>query len=501
MAETATAAAPTNPPATAAPAPKPGAMERIIGSRLRQGTTQEPKEELPAKPPEGTPTKETPAAAQPAVTPPPPNEEVKPAKRTIRRAKAYEDVPPPVDNAAAKLAEAADKLSKVAEKVVAHQPAPEPTLDLSQEEQKQLRVLEAMGEMDKTRFGHLAGNAKRFLTDFPKAEEKWSEKFQAEWTRKNGENFDSDEARDAAYNEAYGSAHEKFVRSERAKYKLEYSDDEFVEGAAYLREKPLREKQERTERELQAIREKQAAEATQGSARTKSSEAIADLSVQLGKVNAEFDGLLNEDGTPNEDAAKKVKDAKTVLPILTEASKHASAFAEAAVVVERGGESKLAPLVFGAIRKYEEEKLASAPNEQDEQGRTFTTVEKYAKMKPEEQAKHWIVDAERLIAFSNDKLLEMAMNSIKAKRDEAAEIRKALMEEYGITEEQAAALAAKKNANAPAAAPAKPVTAKPPMATTTDGKPGTAAPASNGSSWFADRFKQPVIAGGLTQSG
>lgn len=493
-------------------------MDKAIGSRLRGGT--KPAETKPAETPAAKP-ETPPAAAKPGETKPgettPPAPPAAPAKRVIKRAAGYEDTK--VTDTVTKLADVATKLGETVEKLstapAAPQP-PQPKLDLTEEEQDQIKVLEAMGEMDKARYGHLADSARKFITELPAAQEKWETKFKADWEKKNPtDKFDSEQEREEAFTDAREGAYDKFVEAERKKHKLEYSEREFDRGVLYLEKKPLQEQLAAQQKEIERLTRSTRQQEALPVAKQTASAAVLDLSSQFGKTE-EFTGLIGEDGAINEEALGKLEHSKVVRPIVETMVIKSRNFAEAATVMAHGGtvNKEMADVVLALLDDFEASMVKRPAEEQlDEHGRQFVTRAQFDKLSASKRKEVWQTDPESLIAFVNDELMKNASAAIVGARKKADEDLTEVAAAMGMTlEEMKAKMKAKGNGTpappapkpgettpATAPKPAETREAKPTMATSTTGTPATAPAPGNGKSFLQSRFGAATVGGGVVQ--
>lgn len=355
-------------------------------------------------------------------------------------------------------------------------------------------MIEAMSEMDPTKYGDLAKNTRRYIQELPEWQTKWEQDFAAEWTKKNGKRFDDDEERDAALAKARDAEFESALEDRRKKYGVNYSERDFKKAERHITTRPLEEKLERAERELQRLSQDKTQRDTEPKAKETADLAVADIAANLkGQLGEEFDGLLDDNGALVPEKAEALPDGPLLQPILEGVTKQAREFAEAAVIAFNGGQTPLAGEVARFCIWAEQKKLQSE-DLLDDKGRTFVSRADYMKMKPAEQAKHWIMDAETAITMRNDEFLGLAKTQIT----EARKVGEKLLERHGVKLGKPRT-AAPEGGTAPAKAPSN-GNGKPAIATSTDGgAPGGKPAANGGNSFMKSRLSQPIIVGGREQ--
>lgn len=349
-----------------------------------------------------------------------PAKKVTPAKKVIRRAAGYEDVPGADRMAAAadKLTEAAEKVSKAAEKPAAPEP---PKLELSAEEKRELEVLSKLEEVfkDKPQYKGIAKRAEKYLAELPKFTEDFEATFLTKWERQNAsKDFDSEDARDTAFNDARSAAFEKEAEKFKAKFNISPEDSDFRRAEIRLETEPVHQELAQAKKQLTALEQKRQREEAVESAKEKSQQAVVDFASQAEKViGEEFKGVVKEDGTLDADKLAEVSDGDIIGEVLTDAAERAKNFAEAAAIAFAGGKNDL----FDQVDEFcfrEEKRIMSLPAEQQIQdGKKFSPRADYMKMTQAERAKHWILDEDTVITRGNDVILAGAKQQIEAERD------------------------------------------------------------------------------------
>lgn len=495
----------TNSTAAPPPDPKANILTPTLAEIMKKGTAAMPaKEEKPAEASAEKAAKEATAKAEEGKTvekkegesSPKEGAETKGVKRVIKRAKGYENVPA-VDKAveaATKAAEAATKAAEVVTKAAeARQPeVKQPEIKLDPEEEKRLKVFEAMGDMDPKRFKDLAANARKYLTEYESRREKFEAKFRADWERRNPDSkFDTEEERNSAFMDAFEAAFEKSEVDVKQKLGVVYTEDDYAEGIVHLRTKEIRDENERLRKEQERLAKIEEDRLIRAEAEQFTGAAVADLASNVkAKVGEDYAAVLGEDGAIDEAALKRLPYGEEVADVVSAALKGAvndsRAMAEAITIFGRGGDTPMRNAVLWLLDTFEQE-MAKKPEEErlDETGRRFVTRAEYQKLTPEQRKERWLMTPDHLVAFANDKLLERAAATIKAERDRVAAIEKKVMERYGI----------KPGENKKAEEQAKQRSEKPPMATSTDARPGAAGAAVSSQDWLKSMMGKTIING------
>lgn len=524
-------------PAAAEPSPEKG-LPPIFQSRLRTGTTQPIEEPKPSgegdkQSAEGKPSTDSAKAkdakagdqpAAPAAGAQPEGDTTKktPAKRTIRVAKDYVDSE--ADRKIGKLTENVDKLASVVEKVAKRdevkEAAKEPQLNLSEEEQRDLAIFEVMAEFG-DEYKKLADSSRKLLTDLPNLERTWEENLRRTWERKHkDDDFESDDAREAAFKRDRDAAYDDFFEQQKKSYGVTFKASDYRDAEVLMVQRkrggaqpaPEVKKLEATVQQLESEKRRKEIEPI---AEETSKMAANDFGVQLGTADTTLAGVIDETGALVKEKLDALPDAEIVEPIVSDAVSRVKDFSswitrafngDDFIAHRRAGmteeqfkaaqmeENKKLDSVYGFCLRVEQDILSRPPEDQVVDGKKFATREAYIHMTPAERAHHWIIDAETVITSANDYILAGAVKQIKAGRDQISKVMERHGTKLGVPRVKAAESQPK-----PAPTPVKAASAKPDMVTSTDTPPSGAGGSGSGSSWAAGRFKERVIASGMTQ--
>lgn len=337
-----------------------------------------------------------------------------PAKRVIKVAKA--DLLPSDPMAAA-----VEKLTGTVEKLVtkaAETPkvATLPDLKLNPREERQMKALELLPELfpDTPEYKGIADRARKFLADRPAFEAKFDEEFKTRWETRNGDKYDTEVEKQAAFTEAREAALAPELAKFRDKFKIDYDDDDMVEARAELRVNPVRKSAEAAEKTAAEFAEQKRLEAVTPLAEEAKQDAITDLRANLEtSLGSEFKDVLKEDGTVNEEALSADPDGDIVSEILGGAVTRAKNFAEAVTRAFNGAETPLIKQVFQFCQAQEKALAGSV----DEHKRPFLPRMEFLKLSKAEQAQHWTLEPDTIIALGNDIIMASAKEDIAAEKE------------------------------------------------------------------------------------
>lgn len=341
---------------------------------------------------------------------------VAPAKKVIRRAAGYEDLP---SEPVTKLAAAADRLSAAAERVEKAAAAPaapkpaEPSDSFTPAQKRELAILATLPEVfaDKPEYKGIDKRAEKYIAELPAFEEKFDKDFAAKWERQNADKtFDSEEARDEAFSDARAIAYEKEHGKFKGKFNIEPDPDDYDKALVKLETKPLEEALSKTQQQLAEREAREHAQLVERAAVEKGASAMIDLSEQAVKIIGEnIKDIFKADGTVDMDKIADVEDGDIIAEALTEAAERAKNFASDVVLFlatpdeRRKGEAYVSNPVY-QFALAQERHLASLPPEKtkDADGKTFARGSDFAKMTKEQREKHWVLDGDTIIALAND---------------------------------------------------------------------------------------------------
>ena len=343
-----------------------------------------------------------------------------PAKRVIKRAKGYEEAPGAVTAAADKLADAAAKLASAAEKVApAGKTEEKPTekqLKLSSAEERYLKAMEVLPELfpDKEQYKDIAARARQFLTELPEFEEKFDTSFRAKWERQNGDKFDDETERENAFKEARDEAFANESERFKAKFKIDYDDDDLIEARVELRARPIEEKAKVAHTAAANVAEEKRVESVIPLAKNAKVSAVEDIRANIAEtLGPEYKGLIGDNGKLDDKVVASIADSDIVSEIVQDGITRAQNFAEAVTLAFSGVNTPLIDQVYQFCVAQEE----SLKGTKDEDGKVFVPRMEFIKMNKQQRAGAWTLEPEMVIAMANDAIMGGVKTKITAEKE------------------------------------------------------------------------------------
>ena len=343
-----------------------------------------------------------------------------PVKRVIKRAKGYEEAPGAVTAAADKLADAAAKLATAAEKVAPPQkPAEKPTekqLKLSSAEERYLKAMEVLPELfpDKEQYKDIAARARQFLSELPEFEEKFDASFRSKWERQNADKFEDDAEREAAFKEARDEAFAGESDRFKAKFRIDYDDDDLIEARVELRARPIEEKAKVAHNAAATVAEEKRVESVIPIAKNAKVSAVEDIRANIAEtLGPEYKGLIGDNGKLDDKVVASISDSDIVSEIVQDGLNRAQNFAEAVTLAFSGVNTPLIDQVYQFCVAQEE----SLKGTKDEDGREFVPRMEFIKMNKQQRAEAWTLEPEMVIAMANDAIMGGVKTKIAAERE------------------------------------------------------------------------------------
>lgn len=257
---------------------------------------------------------------------------------------------------------------------------------LSKKDADKLRVFEEMAKEKSDEYGDLPAQFKAFVAK--------EAKYRAAWEKKNpGEQFDptSDD-------------HEEFYDQNEP----QFEQDDYVDARAELKAS------EAFERKQKAMEEKMSKREREAQFEKTAKEAVADvgdaLATALKGEKTDLKSLASDDPVQ----AKYVREAQGDLENLIE--ELFKVFTPDANSKKFDQENKVHSVLYNQLQGYEDGLLQMEPQETMMGNKRFTTIERFAKMSPEQQARHWTVFLEPKLV--KDYLVQDFSAMVKAKISE-----------------------------------------------------------------------------------
>lgn len=253
---------------------------------------------------------------------------------------------------------------KVAKKLEKQAPKEEKTPDtsgLSKKDADKLRVFEEMAKEKSDEYGNLPAQFKAFVAK--------EAKYRAAWEKKNpGETFDPN-----------SDDHSDFYEQNEPVFE----QDDYVDARAELKSAEL------FDRKQKALEEKMSKREREAQFEKVAKEAVADvgdaLATSLKGEKTDLKTLAAEDPVQ----AKYIKEAQGDLENLV--SELFKVFTPDKNSKPFDGENKVHGVLYNQLQSYEDGLLQMEPQDTMMGNKRFTTIERFAKMSPEQQARHWSV--------------------------------------------------------------------------------------------------------------
>jgi hypothetical protein len=376
--------------------------EPKVEEKPAEDTSEDPEpEEKPAKP-------EKKAKAEPEK-----DAEEKPKKPRKQRVEPEDEDDDVVD----RIEKGFDKVAKKLEKQAPKEEKADPN-GLSKRDADKLRVFEEMAKEKGDEYGDLPAQFKSFVAK--------EAKYKAAWEKKNpGETFNPDD-------------HEEFYDQNSP----QYEDDDYVDTRAELKASEAFERKQKAQDEKAAKREREAQ--FEKSAKEAVSDVGDALATALKGEKTDLKSLASEDPVQ----AKYVREAQGELETLVEElfkvftpEQNSKRFDE---------NNKAHSVLYTQLQSYEDGLLQMEPQETMMGNKRFTTIERFAKMSPEQQARHWSVFLEPKLV--KDYLVQDFSAMVKAKISEDEQLWSQRVSKNGV----------QSNGKTPAKNPdAKPAESKP----------------------------------------
>lgn len=255
---------------------------------------------------------------------------------------------------------------------------------LSKRDADKLRVFEEMAKEKGDEYGDLPAQFKSFVAK--------EAKYKAAWEKKNpGETFNPDD-------------HEEFYDQNSP----QYEDDDYVDARAELKASEAFERKQKAQDEKAAKREREAQ--FEKSAKEAVSDVGDALATALKGEKTDLKALASEDPVQ----AKYVREAQGELETLVEELFKVFTPEQNSKPFDRS--SKVHNALSNQLQSYEDQLLQMEPQETMMGNKRFTTIERFAKMSPEQQARHWSVFLEPKLV--KDYLVQDFSAMVKAKISE-----------------------------------------------------------------------------------
>ena len=289
------------------------------------------------------------------------------------------------DDVADRIERGFEKVAKKLEKQAPKEEKAEPS-GLSKKDADKLRVFEEMAKEKSDEYGDLPAQFKAFVAK--------EAKYKAAWEKKNpGETFDPS-----------SDDHEEFYEQNEP----QFEQDDYVDARAELKAS------EAFERKQKAMEEKMSERERKAQFEKAAKEAVSDvgdaLATALKGEKTDLKSLASEDPVQ----AKYIRDAQGDLESLVEElfkvftpDKNSKKFDQ---------DNKIHGVLYNQLQSYEDGLLQMEPQETMMGNKRFTTIERFAKMSPEQQARHWSVFLEPKLV--KDYLVQDFSAMVKAKISE-----------------------------------------------------------------------------------
>jgi hypothetical protein len=385
--------------------------------------------------------KETPAE-DPPKDPEPEDKPAKPEKKAEEEPKEVEKKPkrkPRVepedeeDDVADRIEKGFEKVAKKLEKQAPKEEKPSDSNSLSKRDADKLRVFEEMAKEKSDEYGNLPSQFKAFVAK--------EAKYKAAWEKKNpGETFDPT-----------ADDHSEFYEQNEPVF----DQDDYVDARAELKAS------EAFERKQKALEEKMSEREKKAQFEKTAKEAISDvgdaLATALKGEKTDLKSLASEDPVQ----AKYVKEAQGELENLVEELFKVFTMDPNSKKFDQN--DKVHSVLYKQLQSYEDQLLQMEPQETMMGQKRFTTIDRFAKMSPDQQARHWSVFVEPKLV--KDYLVQDFSAMVKAK----------ISEDEQLWEKRVSKNSGQQNGKTPAKAQ--------------DSKPATQAPA-------AKKTPSPSVSGG-----
>jgi hypothetical protein len=253
------------------------------------------------------------------------------------------------------------------------------TEGLSEDEIRQLPVLEKMEALFPDRYKNLKARYMENARAVKKYRDKWEEEHP-------GQDFDPE-----------SNEHDGFF----AKHSVDWEDDDAVEARAEMRlDKRLPELTRQTQSELEQLRAKERAREAEPAIVAQS---LAADRLVFDLVGGEFKNLLKPDNTLNTDVLKKIETEdpvayEIIFPEVMRIRQHCQEILRLdRNVTALNPKNPMHAFILDWAARQEKEFLALPRDKQlDKQGRKFTTSLEFSKMTEAQRAKHWTLRAPEL---------------------------------------------------------------------------------------------------------
>ena len=342
--------------------------EPKVEEKPSEDTSEDPEpEEKPAKP-------EKKAKAEPEK-----DAEEKPKKPRKQRVEPEDED----DDVADRIEKGFEKVAKKLEKQAPKEEKADPN-SLSKRDADKLRVFEEMAKEKGDEYGDLPAQFKSFVAK--------EAKYKAAWEKKNpGETFNPDD-------------HEEFYDQNEP----QFEQDDYVDAIVGMKSsKVINEKQKEFEEKM-FNREREAhLDKTSKEAASDVGDALATV---LSGEKTSLKSLTSEDPVQ----AKYINEAKGDLENLV--SELFKVFTPERNSKPFDKDDKVHGVLYNQLQSYEDGLLQMEPQETMMGDKRFTTIERFAKMSPEQQARHWSVFLEPKLV--KDYLVQDFSAMVKAKISE-----------------------------------------------------------------------------------
>ena len=334
------------------------AMADFFDTGKRKKAEPKPEEKAPEDPAEDPEPEDKPAKPEKkAKAEPEKDAEEKPARKPRKPATDPDEED---DDVADRIEKGFEKVAKKLEKQAPKEEKADPS-GLSKKDADKLRVFEEMAKEKGDEYSNLPAQFKSFVAK--------EAKYKAAWEKKNpGETFNP-EAED----------HEEFYSENEPNFE----QDDYIDARAELKASELYERKQKAFEEKQSKREREA------QFEKVAKEAVSDvgdaLATALKGDKTDLKALESEDPVQ----AKYIKEAQGDLETLVEElfkvftpEKNSKPF---------DNDNKVHGVLYGQLQNYEDGLLQMEPQETMMGNKRFTTIERFAKMSPEQQSRHWSV--------------------------------------------------------------------------------------------------------------
>ena len=336
-------------------------------------------------------------------------------KRKVIKPKA-DPIPPQPTVDPEKIAAAAAEAAAKAVASVQPKPAAPVTVELTDEEKYQMKVLGELEEIMPDKYKGISKKAEAYLAEVSQLQQT----FQAKWETENPiDQFESEPDPEGAREAAFTKEFNRQLGNIKKRTGYQVDNDDFIEARASLRVSAKLEKQAE---ELKELRQKvsktsevqeaeQLAPVVERAAITAGNDIAKEFAAdkfvdKTGKIDA--DALFEADPETAHIKANAIAASQNWGATITQAF-HG-----------RANEQQANAVLDYCLRCEQAIKQMPAEEQDDGNGRMFATAAEFTKMTKAEQARHWVLTPEVVMAMKNNDITQAAKQAIETEQKRLA---------------------------------------------------------------------------------